>query len=196
MIGTSFKLDDDAIRKLNRVMKEADPKSVTALRRDLRTRIQPIGREVAGRVPTESPFKGMRRNLTGRVQWSVPKVRVSFAPGRSVRQRGWAPVVTVVLEDKKKLGFAYTENAGPRRRPKRPETRSYQRQGDSVTRTHANTTQGDALIAKAKRASSFNFKAGHFAYGHFLKRRPLMIQLAQVTLNKVAKEFSVKLERM
>lgn len=197
MITNTYELDDKSVRELTGILKEMEDTSVAEVRKDLRTRIVPLAGEIARKVPTESPFVGMAKNKIGRVQWSQPKAKVSVTPGKSTRQKGWASMVTIILEDKKKLGFAYTENAGPRRKKPRPNARSYKRSIDSVAREsgHVNNGQGDALIAKAKRESPFGFAAGHFAYGHFLRSRPVIIQIAQVTLDGFAKKFSVKLGR-
>lgn len=197
MIKNTYELDSASVRRLTRLLKEAEETSVAELRNDLKVRILPLGNEVARKVPTESPFIGMARNRNGRVTWGQPKAKVSVTPGRSTRQKGWASMVTIILENKKQLGFSYTENAGPRRKKPRPMARSYKRGIDSAVREegHLNNGQGDALIRKAKKVSKFNFKAGHFAYGHFLKLRPVMISIAQNSLNQFAKKFSVKLGR-
>lgn len=176
-------------------MKELDDNSLNGLRKDLKTRIKPLGNEIAKKVPTESPFSGMSRNYYGRVQWSQPTAKVSVTPGKSTRQRGWASVVTLILEHKTRLGFNYVENAGPRRKSKKPMTRTYQRRQDSAPRQHTNSTQGDALIKKAKSLSADNYAAGHFAYGNFLRLKPVMIILAKDTLKKVEQKFNVKVGR-
>jgi len=197
VIKHTYELDDASVRRLTRLMKEAEESSVAQLRNDLKARILPLGSEVARKVPTESPFIGMTRNRNGRVTWGQPKAKVSVTPGRSTRQKGWASMVTIILENKKNLGFSYTENAGPRRKKPRPNARSYKRGIDGGVREsgHINNGQGDALIRKAKRESKNNFKAGHFAYGNFLKLRPVMIKIAQDSLNRFAKKFDVKLGR-
>ncbi len=195
MIRTTVEIDAASLKKMIRIMKEADPESVARMRADFRTRIGPVARVVANQVPSESPFVGMQRNISGRVQWGKPSARVSVAPSKKTNRLGFSSIVTVVLENKKKLGFSYVENAGTRRRPKKPMAREYTRAGDSKVTRRANTTQGDALILKAKRESSFNFKAGHFAYGHFLRLRPAMLKMAQKSMDKLGKKFSVKLGR-
>lgn len=195
MLEQKFELDDKSVRQLMQAMNAMEDDSKKQLSKDMKTKIKPLGNEIARKVPSESPFIGMTRNRYGRVQWEQPKAKVSVTPGKSTRQRGWASVVTLILEHKTALGFAYTENAGPRRKSKRPMTRAYQRRTDSAPRQHANTRQGDALIAKAKKVSTDNFAAGHFAYGNFLRLRPAMIGIAQVAIDAAAKRFSIKVER-
>lgn len=195
MLSTQVELDAASVNKVLKELKELDPKSTAKLRKDFKTRLNPFAGSIASSVPSESPFKGMRRNYYGRVQWEQPKGRVSATPAKSTRAKGWAPIVTIIVEHKSALGFAYTENAGTRRKQKRPMSREYQRKGDSRKRQHKNTTQGDFMIEKARQVSKFNFKAGHFAYGTFLSKRPEIIMLAQFTLEQVMKSYNKKVER-
>ena len=195
MLITKIDLDAASLNKVLREMRELDQESTAKLRKDFKTKLNPFASTIARTVPSSSPFKGMRANYYGRVQWEQPKGRVSATPGKSTRAKGWAPVVSIIIEHKSALGFAYTENAGTRRKQKRPMSREYQRKTDSKLRRHRNTTQGDALIKKARQVSKFDFKAGHFAYGEFLSRRPAIIGLAQIVLKDVMKSYNKKVGR-
>lgn len=190
--NVKVEIDSRQVEELISKMKELDPNSIKALRREMRTRLKPLGNQVANNVPSSSPFIGMDRNYYGKVQWAVPTARISVTPSKSAKRRGWAPLVTLIIENKEKLGFAYTEHAGARRKAKRPMSKKYKRRTDNVERSHRVTSQGDALIDKAKQASKYNYKAGHFAYGKFLSLQPQMIMIAQDVIDGVMKKFNVK----
>lgn len=178
------------VEMLVRHLKALPGNAMNDLRNDMRRSINPLAKQVQAVVPTESPFKGMQQNYYGQVQWQAPKVTVSTTPSRG---RGtWTPLVSLKATGKPKLGFDYTENAGSRKRSPKARSKTYQRSIDSVSRSHANTTQGDELIRKAKEVSRYNFKAGHFAYGKFLSLRPQMIVLAMGSLNRTADKFNAK----
>lgn len=195
MIGATLEIDSRQVEELIKNMKDLDPKSVTALRRKLRTALMPIANQVVNNVPRSSPFVGMERNLYGRVQWGAPKGRIAVTPGKSARQRGWAPLVTLILTNKERLGFDYAEHAGSRRMPERPISKKYKRRIDYKERQHKVTTQGRHLIKKAREESPWNYKAGHFAYGKFLSLRPQMILVSQIIIDDVMEEFNVKNRR-
>jgi hypothetical protein len=196
MIEAKTQIDEASLKRLITAMKELEPTSIKDLRRELKTEIKPIAAVIQSRVPSSSPFRGMEQNLYGRVQWVQPKVTVSFTPGK----RGkfdTVPLITLVATGSaNRLGFDYTENAGVRKRRPAPRSRSYHRSIDRAPRRHNVTTQGDALIEKARKESRFNYKAGHFAYGTFLSQRPAMLQIVEKILNKTAERFNVKLERL
>lgn len=178
------------VEMLVRHLKQLPGNAMNDLRNDMRKNINPLAKQVQATVPTESPFKGMRQNYYGQVQWQAPKVTVLTTPSRGRGQ--YSPLVTLAATGKPKLGFDYTENAGSRRRAPKPRSKTYTRRGDSKSRSHAVTTQGDELIRKAKEVSRYNFKAGHFAYGKFLSLRPQMIVLAMGSLNRTAAKFNAK----
>lgn len=190
-----MEIDSRSVEELISNMKELSPKAITQLRRDMRTALMPIANQVVNQVPTESPFKGMNRNLYGRVQWAPPKGRIAVTPAKSAKRRGWAPLVTLILTNKERLGFDYSEHAGSRRKPVRPVSKKYKRKIDNVERSHAVTTQGRHLIEKAREESPWNYKAGHFAYGKFLSLQPQMVVIAGAIIDKVMLEFNVKNRR-
>lgn len=178
------------VESLVRHLKALPGNAMNDLRNNMRRNINPLAQQVQAAVPIESPFKGMQRNYYGQVQWQAPKVTVATTASRG---RGeWTPLVTLVATGKPKLGFDYTENAGSRKRAPKARSKTYKRRIDSASRSHANTTQGDELIRKAKEVSRNNFKAGHFAYGKFLSLRPQMIVLAISSLNQTADKFNAK----
>jgi hypothetical protein len=191
MIQQRIGVNKRDIDKLVSDLKELGTMATNDLRNNVKRGILPIGKTVASKVPTESPFRGMRQNYYGQVQWQQPKPSVAFTPGKRGRN-DWTPLVTLTLTGKPKLGFDYTENAGNRRRAPKARSKTYQRRIDSKERSHANTSQGDALIEKARQLSRFNFKAGHFAYGYFLKERPQMIELAIKSLEETARKWNSK----
>lgn len=190
MISAEIAVRKEDIDKLVNGLKELGKDAQNSLRADMRKQILPLGRTVANKVSPESPFRGMRRNYYGQVQWAVPKASVSTTPNR---KRGvWSPLVTLALTAKPKLGFDYTENAGSRKRAPKPTSKTYTRRTDTKARSHAVTTQGEFLIAKARQESKFNFKAGHFAYGYFLQLRPQFQQIAIKSLETTADKFNIK----
>lgn len=172
-------------------LKQLEGNAMNKLRNELKRNMKPLNNQILSNVPIESPFKGMRQNYYGRVQWQHPKATTRFSPYKRGRM-GWSNLVTIELTGVPRLGFDYTENAGARRRKPRPVSKQYQRRTDSVPRSHSVTTQGDELIAKARSISKYNFKAGHFAYGKFLSLRPQMITIALTALNKTASQFNAK----
>ena len=190
--NVTVEIDSRSVEELIKNMKELDPKAITALRRDMRTALKPLTNRVVSKVPSESPFKGMNQNYYGRVQWASPSGRVAVTPAKSTRKRGWAPLVTMILTNKTKLGFDYAEHAGSRRKTVRPVSKKYKRRIDSVERSHKVTTQGRYLIKKAREESPWNYKAGHFAYGTFLSLQPQMVILAQGVIERVMTKFNVE----
>lgn len=193
MIAADIAVRKQDIDKLVNGLKELGKEAQGDLRKTMNKNILPLGRQVASKVVAESPFKGMRRNYYGQVQWQKPKAKVSTTPNK---KRGvWTPLVTVLLTGSPKLGFDYTENAGTRRRKPRPVSKTYTRRGDSKSRAHAVTTQGDELIKKAREISPFNFKAGHFAYGYFLQLKPQMQMLAIKSLEATADKWNIRFDK-
>ena len=191
----NVEIDSRSVEQLIKNMKELDDKAIRRLRRDLRSALKPLANQIVSKVPTESPFRGMEQNYYGRVQWATPTARVALTPAKSVRKRGWAPLVTMILTHKTKLGFDFAEHAGSRRKPVRPVSNAYKRRIDSEQRRHKVTTQGRYLIKKAREESPWNYKAGHFAYGTFLSLQPKMVLIAQGILEGVMNEFNVKNRR-
>ncbi len=195
MIDYTTSLDAASVKRLTTALKEAEDIAIADLRRELKGSMKPFASQIQARIPTSSPFKGMERNYYGRVQWAQPSVKVSFTPGKkAIGDR--ALLLTLIAEHKTKLGFNYTEVAGVRKRAANKRSRTYHRKGDANPRSHAVTEQGNILIEKARSVSKFSFKAGHFAYGEFLKLRPQMVILATVILEGTAKKLSVKLEKV
>jgi len=192
-LQTEIRLDAKSLAKLTDAMKELDANSLTAMRKQFRSKLKQEAAQIKQSEPTESPFRGMRQNYYGLVQWVQPKTRVAVTPGSSTRRREWAPVVTIIATGgPKNLGFDYTELAGVRRRPPRARSKPYARRPNG----HANTTQGEALIRKAREVSKYDYKAGHFAYGKFLELRPQMLIKTEQVLEDVAKEFNKKVKRI
>lgn len=191
-VQTQIQLDAKSLNRLLDAMKELDAKSLAAMRKQFRTKLGDEAGQIKRNVPTESPFRGMRQNYYGRVQWQQPKTRVAVTPGSSTRRREWAPVVTIIATGDPKLGFDYTELAGVRRRPPRPRSKPYRNRPQG----HAVTTQGEELIKKAREVSKYDYKAGHFAYGKFLELRPQMLIKTEEVLEDVAKEFNTKVKRI
>jgi len=190
VITTKVGVNKRSVDMLVAGLKELGKDAQADLGKNMRRSVLPLGKIVASQVPTGSPFKGMQRNYYGEVQWQQPTAKLSVTPNR---KRGeWTPLVSLLLTGKPKLGFDYAENAGPRRRAPKSQSKTYQRQTDSVTRSHSVTTQGNFLIKKARQVSKNNFKAGHFAYGNFLKLRPAMITIAVLSLEQTARKWNVK----
>jgi len=195
MIDYTASIDSASVKRLTEALKEAEGMAIADLRRELKGSMKPFASQIQSRIPTSSPFKGMERNYYGRVQWAQPTVKVSFTPGKkAIGAR--ALLLTLVAEHKTKLGFNYTEVAGVRKRAPAKTSKTYHRKGDSNPRSHSVTTQGEILIDKARKVSKFGYKAGHFAYGEFLKLKPQMVILATVILEGTAKKLSVKLEKV
>ena len=195
MLSTKTDIDAASMKKLVSAIKKLDSSAMNGLRKDMRSGINPLAAQVKAAVPSASPFKGMREHNYGLVRWQQPTVKVSVTPSKTGRF-DYVPLVTLVATGgKTKLGFDYTENAGARRRKARPMSKKYTRRGDTKERSHKVTSQGDHLIEKASKVSTYNFKAGHFAYGKFLSLRPQMIGIALISLDKTAKQFNVKLRR-
>jgi hypothetical protein len=190
VISADIAVRKEDIDKLVNGLKELGKSARADLGKNMKRSIMPLANQIAGKVTPESPFKGMRRNYYGEVQWAKPKASVATTPSRG---RGvWTPLVTIALTATPKLGFDYTENAGSRKRAPKPVSKTYQRRTDSRSRSHTNTTQGENLIRKAREVSPFNFKAGHFAYGYFLQLKPQLQQIAIKSLETTADKFNIR----
>jgi hypothetical protein len=154
---------------------------------ELKPILNPIKSEINSQVTNEIRTKMVGRNRSesgmfhnGRSAWSG----VNITPRVSTRPKDL--IFINATGRTSQFGFDYAELAGIRRRPPRPVSKTYTRNGES--RTHRVNGQGDAFIRKLQKEFG---KPGRFAWIRVLRRKPEIEQKVQ----GVADEFGIKLSR-
>ena len=160
---------DQAVKDLRKI----DKGIINQLRKDLRSDLNPIAREVANEVEIEPPLSGMAGD--NRTAWKGVRGSVSFRPTARSKTGGGIPVVSMRLKSRGKYaGFEIAEMAGSKN-----------------LAFSKNKKQGRQFVNALKRRSDFpSYKAGRFGYGLFLKRRDEMQKLSVKVIDKFANKFN------
>lgn len=163
------KVDADRVRYILAEMKLVDKTILSDLRKEMRTRINPLARQIADEVQ-DAPLSGFRNN--GPTSWAPSKAKLSFTPGRS-RRRGDHLVSIRVTPDGAKRGPYIAELAG--------------------SRTAGSTGRGRALIRELNKVKRMQGKGGRFAYAKFRSLRPDAVDIAITSLRNSAKRINRRL---
>lgn len=148
------KVDAQYIKEAIRELKNVDPQLLKDLRKDLRTKISPIAKQIANNVPSEAPLSGFARESS--YGWSPVRPTISFTPGSS-RRRGNHLVSIRVTPTGKARGLYVAERAGAR---------------------NGKNNRGRAMIRNLNKVAPMKGKGGRFAYSKFRLLRPDVVQLA------------------
>ena len=189
----STKMRVEGIASVTKELRDLDRKAVNTLRAEMRGSINPVMREIADTVPTESPLKGM--NHDGVTRWTgVPKSSVSFTPGRG---RGGS---TRLLSMKFTgagggIGFDYAELAGTSSRPGSRFSKVYDR-GCYSGLQHRVTGQGKAFNRKVKSTTPIKGRGGYFVYDAAVKRYKGIEGLGRRAIDKFMRDATAKLSRI
>jgi hypothetical protein len=190
------KIRVEGLEQTLKVLKEVEPDSIKAMRKDIRKIITLTGvvSSIKSRTPAIAPLSGM--NHSGPTKWGgVRSVTTSVLPRTVALAKKSVPLVRIsATGGKEALGFDYAELAGIRRRP--PRARSKIR-GSSIR----GTQKGDGSIALNGQGDKFiemleerNGKTpGRFAYRAVQAARGKISQGIQTVLDQYAKKVNRKL---
>ena len=167
MIDT--KVDADRVRYIIEEMRLVDKTILSDLRKEMRTRINPLARQVADEVE-KAPLSGFINN--GATAWAPSDAKLSFTPGRS-RRRGDHLVSIRVTPKGGKRGLYIAELAG--------------------SRSAGNSNRGRALIRELNKVKQMKGKGGRFAYTKFRSLRPDAVDIAITALRNSAKRINRRL---
>lgn len=179
-----------------RILKETQPESIKAIRKDIRSIISQTGvvSAIKTRTPATAPLSGM--NHSGPTKWAgVTRVTTNILPRIVAMTKKSVPLVRIVASGgSQSLGFDYAELAGIRRKP--PRARSKIR-GTSTR----GTQKGDGSIAQNGQGDNFikmleeraGKVPGRFAYRSIQSARGAISKGIQSVLDRYADKVNRKL---
>lgn len=196
MLNTTVRVK--GVRETLAIIQDLEPNALADLRKEMRYAIKPIADRIVNNVPdAEQRIKGFRENLRGRADWSQPRAKVSFTPGKKRRSMDTHPLVTIALDGSGgKVGFNYAELAGIRRHPPKPRSRPFTHWRTGPGTTYKTNGQGMNFIEALNRAYPLNLRAGRFAYKAFIGEKQAVAKLAVFILDKYASKVSRKFEQI
>jgi hypothetical protein len=164
-------VDAAEFRRMIAKLKEIDPKLVTDLRRELRGRLMPFARQIAGIVPTAPPLSGF--NNVGVTAWSAVVGKTAFTPGKS--RRSATNLVSIRIEPRGgKRGFFIAELAG--------------------SRSSGKTASGINLVAVLNQRKPMTKRGGRYAYAQFRLLRPDVVKVATTVVEKSMSQIEQELK--
>lgn len=155
------KIEAENIRTAIKELRALDNTLVKDLRKELRSKISPITKQVADAVPTDPPLSGLGN--TQPTGWSDVVGKLSFTPGRS-RKTGNHLVSIRVQPRAARRGLYIAELAG--------------------SRTRGQTARGRAMIRNLNQRYPMKGKGGRFAYTKFRLLRPDAMRIAVEIVNR------------
>lgn len=161
----------EGIRNAIKELKALDANLLKELRKDLKTKISPLAKQIANDVPSEPPLSGFARQSS--FGWGPVRPTVSFTPGRS-RKTGDHLVAIRIAPPKGKRGLYVSEIAGSRSRGK--------------------NARGQAMIQNLNEKRAMKGKGGRFAYAKFRLLRPDALKLATVIVNQTLAKINKRLD--
>jgi len=162
-------LDGEQVRKALKALKAIDENSVKDLRRELRSQLSPIAKQVADAVPKAPPLSGFAN--AGATAWSTVTGKTSFTPGKS-RKTGNS-LVSIRVQPKAARGIYIAELAG--------------------SRSSGYTVAGQNLIAVLNSRAPMKGRGGRFIYSKFRMLRPDVLRIAEGILNKTFEKLEKSL---
>lgn len=190
------KIRVEGLEQTLKILKEVEPESIKAIRKDVRKIITISGviSSIKSRTPPVAPLSGMNHN--GPTKWAgVQRITTNVLPRTTALTKKSVPLVRIAATGgRDALGFDYAELAGIRRRP--PRARSKIR--GTGTR---GTQKGDGSIALNGQGDKFiemlearNGKTpGRFAYRALQAARGKISQGIQTVLDSYAQKVNRKL---
>jgi len=154
------KIEAENIRSAIKELRALDSTLVKNLRKDLRSKISPITKQVAEAPPTDPPLSGFGN--TSRTGWSDFVGKLSFTPGRSRKTGNHLVSIRVQPRDTRR-GLYLAELGG--------------------SRSRGQTNRGRAMIRNLNQRFPMKGKGGRFAYAKFRLLRPDAIRIAVEIVN-------------
>jgi hypothetical protein len=161
----------DSIRAAIKELKAVDKTLLAELRKDLRSKIGPLAKQIANDVPTEPPLSGFARQSS--FGWGPVRPTITFTPGRS-RKTGDHLVAIRIAPPKGTRGLYVSEIAGSRSRGK--------------------NARGQAMIRNLNEKRAMKGKGGRFAYAKFRLLRPDAMRLATMIVNQTLAKINKRLD--
>jgi hypothetical protein len=173
---TTIELNAADVRRALAAMKEIDKKSVLALRKGLRTSLQPLANQIANESGIERGVSH-RGFIHGKATAAAPQMegKVSFRPGRPLKGGGWTPLLSLQIGTKPSFyrGQYIVELAG------------------SVTQ--GVTPQGKNLVRILNQDRAMKGRGGRFLYSKFRLLRPDIISRAEKALKPLFEKLGKEL---
>lgn len=162
-------LDGNQVRNALKALRAVDENAVKDLRRELRSQLSPIAKQVADAVPKAPPLSGFAN--AGATAWSSVTGKTSFTPGKS-RKTGNS-LVSIRVQPKAARGIYIAELAG--------------------SRSSGYTVAGQNLIAVLNSRAPMTGRGGRFIYAKFRMLRPDVLRIAEGILNKTFEKLEKSL---
>lgn len=163
-------VDAEGIRDAVKELKALDANLLKELRKDLRTKISPLGKQIADDVGIEPPLSGFGRQSS--FGWGKVRTTVSFTPGRS-RKTGNHLVSIRVVPPKGTRGLYVAERAGAK---------------------GGKNNRGAAMIRNLNEKRQMEGKGGRFAYAKFRLLRPDALRIATIIVNDTLAKINKRLD--
>ena len=186
----------EGVASVTRELRSLDRKAVNELRKQMRARIIPIAKEIAGEVPQQAPLSGMNHN--GVTRWTgVPKASVSFTPGKS--RGGGTRLLGMKFTGGTRasggIGFDYSELAGSSKRPGSQFSKVYER-GGYGGQQHRVTGQGRAFNRGIRAFKPIRGKGGFFVFDSALKKHSRIEGMGKAAIDQFMRDATKDLQRL
>ena len=186
----------EGVASVTRELRSLDRKAVNELRKQMRARIIPIAKEIAGEVPQQAPLSGMNHN--GVTRWTgTPRASMSFTPGKS--RGGGTRLLGMKFTGGTRgsggIGFDYSELAGSSKRPCSPFSKVYSR-GGYGGQQHRVTGQGRAFNRGIKAAKPIRGKGGFFVFDSALKKHSRIEGLGKTAIDQFMRDATNDIQRL
>ena len=186
----------EGVASVTRELRSLDRKAVNELRKQMRARIIPIAKEIAGEVPQQAPLSGMNHN--GVTRWTgTPRASMSFTPGKS--RGGGTRLLGMKFTGGTRgsggIGFDYSELAGSSKRPGSQFSKVYSR-GGYGGQQHRVTGQGRAFNAGIKAAKPIKGKGGFFVFDSALKKHSRIEGLGKTAIDQFMRDATNDIQRL
>ena len=186
----------EGVASVTRELRSLDRKAVNELRKQMRARIIPIAKEIAGEVPQQAPLSGMNHN--GVTRWTgTPRASVSFTPGKS--RGGGTRLLGMKFTGGTRgsggIGFDYSELAGSSKRPGSQFSKVYER-GGFGGQQHRVTGQGRAFNREIRAFKPIRGKGGYFVFDSALKKHSRIEGMGKVAIAQFMRDATNDLQRL
>ena len=186
----------EGVASVTRELRSLDRKAVNELRKQMRARIIPIAKEIAGEVPQQAPLSGMNHN--GVTRWTgTPRASVSFTPGKS--RGGGTRLLGMKFTGGTRgsggIGFDYSELAGSSKRPGSQFSKVYER-GGFGGQQHRVTGQGRAFNRGIRAFKPIRGKGGYFVFDSALKKHSRIEGMGEVAIAQFMRDATNDLQRL
>ena len=186
----------EGVASVTRELRSLDRKAVNELRKQMRARIIPIAKEIAGEVPQQAPLSGMNHN--GVTRWTgTPRASVSFTPGKS--RGGGTRLLGMKFTGGTRgsggIGFDYSELAGSSKRPGSQFSKVYER-GGFGGQQHRVTGQGRAFNRGIRAFKPIRGKGGYFVFDSALRKHSRIEGMGKVAIAQFMRDATNDLQRL